>query len=286
MKKWFLILMLLGIFGCATQPSKVAAITGYDSDYYARYIDPDENKITFAINVDGFVEGSNQEILIRGIHHVLTDQNQKIVTKAELLDAIRHQMVLLQLDYSYELVDFAPDAQLLTRDRRLLFANRNFEESVSLEDTIQEYLLKGHVILRKRVEEPITHPTETANIEYKVQFATKDGEFHPLPIFVDYGEKHIGEKLTSDEFRKIAEEKLLQLYPDYMIDQKEYTIIKHNSLGQLPRYYSYQDHFSYEIQDRQRIMAKDPKSGKELGETQSIDNVFEKYLITKKSYKP
>ncbi|WP_408033646.1 hypothetical protein [Streptococcus uberis] len=54
MKKWFLILMLLGIFGCATQPSKVAAITGYDSDYYARYIDPDEYKITFAINVDGF----------------------------------------------------------------------------------------------------------------------------------------------------------------------------------------------------------------------------------------
>lgn len=283
MKKIITILIFIGIMGHITYTPKVKAITSYDEEFYEQYVDPYENKIRFSINVDGLVEGSNQTILIRGIHHLLENQNKKSVTKYELLDAVKHQMNVLHLDDEYELIDFASDAQLFNKDRQLLFANSDSEGTVTLEDDIQQYLLKGHVILRKRIEEPIINPAETVNIHYTVQFYSPDNNLQFLPIHRECGEKFIGEYLNSNDFRQLAEKILHEASPEYTIIKKDYSTITHNVLGNLPRHTAYHDYFNYEIKNRQRLMAKDPKSGKELGETQSVDSIFEKYIISKRT---
>ncbi|MFM1515652.1 staphylokinase domain-containing protein [Helcococcus ovis] len=283
MKKKIYILALIVALLSSVYTSKAEAIVTFMGSDSSRYYDDDveKRKATVSINVDGIVKDTNEKILIRGTTHILSDPFDK-VTKKELLDSIRHQMTELQLDYKYELLDFAYDAKLYNNGE-LLFSTGDNEGTVQLKGDIRKYQLNGHVILREKKEPELTNPSESARIEYKVKFSPSiAGELtgkYLFPIEVDLGEKLVGEKLTSQELRKKAEEVLEKNYPDFKIVEKEYTFIIHNENGEFQKYASFKDDFEYEIAKRNKILYTKPKTGKILGETQSVDRVKEGYIV-------
>ncbi|MFM1564864.1 staphylokinase domain-containing protein [Helcococcus ovis] len=282
MKKKIYILALIVTLLSSVYTSKAEAIVtfmGSDSSRY--YDDLEERKASVSINVDGIILDTGQKILIRGTTHILSEPFDK-VTKKELLDSIRHQMTELQLNYKYELLDFASDAKLYNNGK-LLFSTGDDEGTVKLEGGIRKYQLNGHVILKEIKEPELTNPSESARIEYRVKFSPSiNGELtgkYLFPIEFDLGEKLVGEKLTSQELRKKAEEVLEKNYPDFKIVEKEYTFIIHNENGEFQKYASFKDDFEYEIAKRNKILYTKPKTGKILGETQSVDRVKEGYIV-------
>ncbi|MFM1572287.1 hypothetical protein EQF93_07800 [Helcococcus ovis] len=280
MKKKIYILALIVTLLSSVYTSKAEAIVTFtDSDlsrYY--YDDVEKRKATVSINVDGIVESTGQKILIRGTTHILSDPFDK-VTKKELLDSIRHQMTELQLDYKYELLDFASDAKLYNNGE-LLFSVGDDEGTVRLKGDIRKYQLNGHVILREKKEPELKNPANFAQINYKVKFA-RLGNFIGRPLETIQLESvpiSIGQKINSQQLRNLAEEILAKKYPKLQIRGEVETIITHNSNGDFQKYFSEVGDFSYTIAPRNRIIKTNSKSGFEE-EFTSIDEIYQVYYV-------
>ncbi|BAN93509.1 streptokinase [Streptococcus dysgalactiae subsp. equisimilis 167] len=93
----------------------------------------------------GRVQETGQEVYIKFIDY---DINTAVYSKADLLKAVQHQLSSSRFTRQFQVVDFDKDARVTNRYGDLYIAGT--DGSVNLgKDEVQQYLLSGHVILKK-----------------------------------------------------------------------------------------------------------------------------------------
>ncbi|EHI70701.1 staphylokinase domain-containing protein [Streptococcus ictaluri] len=269
---------------------------------------PTSTNSKLIINVNGIVEGTNQEINIKiseldlQLNTVLGKEpgqkskqfdsdsayTSRKLEKADLLKVIQEKLVAnarTNADY-FKVIDFADDAKITDRYNKIYFADKDDSVTVPIHPN-QNFLLSGHVRLKPYQAKAITESAEDVQINYEVNFISENGDddFKPLlRDMYDLKKLAVGDSITSSELKAIAQTILSQKYPEYLITERESAVVTHDK-DIFRTIFSGQDEFTYQVKDREQAYQINGKSG-DKEKAQNTDVISEVYYIMKKGDKP
>ncbi|WP_408023216.1 staphylokinase domain-containing protein, partial [Streptococcus pyogenes] len=137
------------------------------------------------ISVTGRVQETGQEVYIKFIDY---DINTAVYSKADLLKAVQHQLSSSRFTRQFQVVDFDKDARVTNRYGDLYIAGTDGSVNFG-KDEVQQYLLSGHVILKKaekEIDPEVVKPATDVAVHYNVNFESyEDGRKYNYSLDLD-----------------------------------------------------------------------------------------------------
>lgn len=224
----------------------------------------------------GRVQETGQEVYIKFIDY---DINTAVYSKADLLKAVQHQLSSSRFTRQFQVVDFDKDARVTNRYGDLYIAGTDGSVNFG-KDEVQQYLLSGHVILKKaekEIDPEVVKPATDVAVHYNVNFESyEDGRKYNYSLDLD--RKKINSAIDSEKLKTRAQEILNEKHPGFVIAERVSTRITHD--GQRDTFFD-EDNFTYYVKNREFILKEGDKTGYGT-ENGNTDAITETYTIVHK----